>query len=58
MMNDNFNYIRYLISHYVKRSQCNDFFDQERKDLEIHILLEVFARFGYAYSSDDECDVL
>ena len=58
MMNDNFNYIRYLISHYVKLSQGDVFSDQERQDLEKHILLEVFAKFGYFYSSDSECDVM
>lgn len=58
MMNDNFNYIRYLISHYVKLSQGDIFSDQERHELEYHILLEVFARFGYLYSSDGACDVM
>lgn len=52
-----FNYIEYLVKQYVKLSASDNFTLQERKDLQDHILLELFPKFGYIYSSDGECDI-
>ena len=57
LMSDNFNYIEYLIKQYVRFSQSPDFSLQERQDLQHQILIELFFRYGFLYSSDGKCSI-
>ena len=57
MRNNNFNYIEHLVKQYVRDSHDPNFSFDERQDSQRYILIELFSKFGFIYSSDGKCDV-